>query len=67
MKINQLFLDKCLTTNKEGDEKFYDNIRLDFVYFIEKIQNKELNHANKYLQDTIMNYFLDNDVADILR
>ena len=42
-------------------------IRLDFIYLTENILKKSMKCANKQLQDTLMNYFLENHVGNLLR
>jgi len=42
-------------------------IRQDFIYLTEVILQKPLKFINKQLQDTLMNYFLENHVGDILQ
>jgi len=36
------------------------------VYLTEKVLNKSMKSANKQLQDTLMNYFLENHVSNLI-
>lgn len=45
---------------------FVEPIYDDFVYLTETILNKTMKSANKQLQDTLMNYFLENHVSNLI-
>ncbi|EAS06999.2 hypothetical protein TTHERM_00841250 (macronuclear) [Tetrahymena thermophila SB210] len=47
-------------------EQFVEPIYEDFVYLTEKILDKTMKSANKQLQDTLMNYFLENHVSNLI-
>lgn len=44
-----------------------EGIRLDFIHLTEQILKKDMKSANKQLQDTLMNYFLENQVGSLLK
>lgn len=47
-------------------ESYVRPIFLDFVYLTEVVLQKTMKSANKQLQDSLMNYFLENHVSNLI-